>query len=318
MGRNKFLPDNSDKLYKLRFLFMKDAIKSMLSLSSQERKGVMLLIILIVLVTAVNVWLKTHPPKETGAEAARLHNELAAFEQQLTLRNDSLAIVTKNGSLEFAGVSELFPFNPNQVTADEMRKLGMNNRLINTLINYRLHGGRFNEKEDLKKVYGLSEALYKRLWPYIVVSGTPDAIEKHTPGKFRITAVVDLNRADAEALEELPGIGPVLSNRIIRYRTLLGGFYIIQQLSEVYGLADSVVVLLQNRALADTSALIKLNLNKASEYELARHPYIGKFSARGIVNYRTQVTRISDVVELKRNGLISAETFEKLKNYLEL
>jgi DNA uptake protein ComE-like DNA-binding protein len=297
---------------------MKDAIKSMLSLSSQERKGVLLLIILIVLVTAVNVWLKTHPPKEKGAEATRLHNELEAFEQQLTLRKDRKAITIEADRFEITEDSELFPFDPNQVTADEMRKLGMNNRLISTWINYRLHGGRFYKKEDLKKVYGLSEALYKSLWPYIVIAGNQDAIERSARKKFMITAPVDLNRADAEALEELPGIGPVLSNRIIRYRSLLGGFYSIHQLHEIYGLTDSVVVLLQNRVLADTSALVKLNLNEAREYELARHPYIGKFSARGIVSYRSQVTRISDLAELKKNGLISEETFEKLKRYLEL
>ncbi|MFO7368793.1 MAG: helix-hairpin-helix domain-containing protein [Bacteroidales bacterium] len=297
---------------------MKDTIKSMLSLSSQERKGVMLLIILIVLVTAVNVWLKTHPPQEKGTESTRLHIELAAFEQQLTLRNDSQSIDSKSGRFEFREVTELFPFDPNQVTADELRKLGMNNRLISTWINYRLHGGRFYEKEDLKKIYGLTEDLYKRLWPYIVIADAPDAVPKPSPKKIRTTAPVDLNHADAEALEVLPGIGPVLSKRIIRYRTLLGGFYNIRQLSEVYGLTDSVVVLLQQRVLADTSALVKLNLNEAREYELARHPYIGKYSASGIISYRSQVTRISDLAELKRNGLISEETFEKLKRYLEL
>lgn len=297
---------------------MKDTMKSMLSLSSQERKGVMLLIILIALVTAVNVWLRTHPPQEKGAEALRLHNELAAFEQQLTLRNNSQSIDYKSGYFEFTEINDLFPFDPNQVTADEMRKLGLHNRLISTWINYRLHGGRFYEKEDLKKIYGLTEDLYRRLWPYIVISDAPDAAPKPSPKKIRTTAPVDLNRANAEALEELPGIGPILSKRIISYRTLLGGFYNICQLSEVYGLTDSVVVLLQQRVLADTSALVKLNLNKAREYELARHPYIGKYSARGIVSYRTQMTRISDPAELKRNGLISEENFEKLKRYLEL
>ncbi|MBN1144858.1 MAG: helix-hairpin-helix domain-containing protein [Bacteroidales bacterium] len=293
-------------------------MKRLLSLSSQERKGVMLLIILIVLVTAVNVWLKTHSPKETGAEATRLHNELAAFEQQLTLRNDSQSDNFKSGRFEIDEVNELFPFDPNQVTADEMRKLGIHNRLISTWINYRLHGGRFYEKDDLKKVYGLTDDHYKRLLPYIVITGAPDADAKPAPVKFRAPAPVDLNLADANALEELPGIGPVLSNRIIRYRSLLGGFYNINQLSEVYGLTDSVVVLLQNRVLADTSSLVKLNLNEAREYELARHPYIGKYSARGIISYRSQVNRINDAAELKKNGLISEETFEKLKRYLEL
>ncbi len=297
---------------------MKDAIKSLFSLSSQERKGALLLIILIVLITTVNAWLKTHPPKENGIDTTRLHKELEAFERQLTLRDDSLVISMKKGNSKLADVSELFPFDPNQVTAGEMIKLGMDNKLIRTLVNYRLHGGRFYKKEDLKKVYGLSVNLYNRLSPYIVIAGAPDTRENLSRKRFMTTEPVDLNRADAAKLEELPGIGPVLSNRIIRYRSLLGGFYNTQQLSEVYGIADSVVALLQNRVHADTTALVRLNLNEARENELARHPYIGKFTARGIVSYRSQVTRISDPAELLKNGLVSAELFEKLKRYLEL
>ncbi len=297
---------------------MKDAIKSLFSLSSQERKGTLLLIILIILITAVNVWLKTHPYLADKNETTRLQAELAAFEQQLTLRDDSLMISMKRGLPKTADVSELFPFDPNQVTADEMNKLGFDDRLTRTLINYRLHGGRFYEKEDLKKIYGLSEELYKRLSPYMVFAGAPDSHEIPVRKKFLTTGPIELNRADAAKLEGLPGIGTVLSNRIIRYRSLLGGFYSTRQLSEVYGIADSVVVLLQQRVHADTTALVRLNLNEAGENELARHPYIGRFTARGIINYRKRVTRISDPAELLKNGLISEEDFEKLRRYLEL
>lgn len=290
----------------------------MFSLSSQERKGALLLIILIILITAVNVWLKTHQPKGNETEQTRLHQELAAFEQQLTIMNDIPAISTKTDSIVFTNVNGIFPFDPNQITADEMRKLGMNSRLINTWINYRLHGGRFYEKEDLRKVYGLSASLYERLSPYVVIAVTPNARERPVIKKLMNTVPVDLNRADAETLEDLPFIGPALSNRIIRYRSLLGGFYSTQQLNEVYGITDSVVVILQNRVHADTNALVKLNLNEAREYELARHPYIGQFTAKGIVLYRSQVTRINDPAELLKNGLVSEEVFEKLKRYLEL
>lgn len=297
---------------------MKDTLKSMLSLSSQERKGALLLIILIFLITAANVWLKTHPPKGNEAETTRLYQELEAFEQQLTLRDDSLAMPTKSGNSEPGDFKEMFPFDPNRVTAGEMGKLGLDDKLIRILINYRKHGGRFYEKEDMKKVYGLSANQYERLSPYIVIATSPDAGKKPFRNMVITNETVDLNRADAAKLEELPGIGPVLSNRIIRYRSLLGGFYNTRQLSEVYGMADSVVAMLQQRVHADTTALVRMNLNEARENELARHPYIGKFTARGIVSYRSQVTRINDPAELKKNGLISEEDFEKVRMYLEL
>src|SRR5690606_40943919 len=51
---------------------------------------------------------------------------------------------------------------------------------------------------------------------------------------------LDINRCTAGELVALPGIGPVLAERIIKYRNLLGGFVDKWQLVEVYGLDSSV------------------------------------------------------------------------------
>ena len=47
---------------------------------------------------------------------------------------------------------------------------------------------------------------------------------------------LDLNRASAQDLERLPGIGPVLAGRIIQYRASRGMFHDIEQLREVKGI----------------------------------------------------------------------------------
>ena len=52
---------------------------------------------------------------------------------------------------------------------------------------------------------------------------------------------VNLNTADAETLETLPGIGTVLAQRIIEHRTELGGFTSIQQLLDVEGIGNKTV-----------------------------------------------------------------------------
>ncbi|HFA50503.1 MAG TPA: helix-hairpin-helix domain-containing protein, partial [Bacteroidetes bacterium] len=49
---------------------------------------------------------------------------------------------------------ELFKFDPNTATKEELIRLGILPRTANTLLNYRSKGGRFFKKEDLKKVYG--------------------------------------------------------------------------------------------------------------------------------------------------------------------
>ena len=52
----------------------------------------------------------------------------------------------------------------------------------------------------------------------------------------RAAAVLDLNSATVEQLDELPGIGPALAGRIVDYRTAHGPFKEIDQLNEVKGI----------------------------------------------------------------------------------
>jgi competence protein ComEA len=50
---------------------------------------------------------------------------------------------------------------------------------------------------------------------------------------------VELNSATADQLEALPGIGPVLAQHIIDWRTAHGGFRSVDQLRDVSGIGDS-------------------------------------------------------------------------------
>jgi len=52
---------------------------------------------------------------------------------------------------------------------------------------------------------------------------------------------VDLNTADASALDSLPGVGPVLSQRILDWRTAHGRFTSVAELGEVSGIGDKLL-----------------------------------------------------------------------------
>ncbi|WP_329091984.1 MULTISPECIES: ComEA family DNA-binding protein [unclassified Streptosporangium] len=52
------------------------------------------------------------------------------------------------------------------------------------------------------------------------------------------TAVVDLNTATPEQLEQLPGVGEVLARRIAEYRDAHGGFRTVEELRDVSGIGD--------------------------------------------------------------------------------
>lgn len=49
-------------------------------------------------------------------------------------------------------------------------------------------------------------------------------------------ATIDLNTADTTLLKRVPGIGSSFARRIVKYRDLLGGYYVVEQLQEVYGM----------------------------------------------------------------------------------
>lgn len=56
------------------------------------------------------------------------------------------------------------------------------------------------------------------------------------PGKAAIPSRLDLNRASARELESLPGIGAVMAQRVVAFRTSVGGFRSVEDLREVKGI----------------------------------------------------------------------------------
>lgn len=59
-----------------------------------------------------------------------------------------------------------------------------------------------------------------------------------TPGQATDRGI-DLNRATAAELEDLPGVGPVLAGRIVAYRDLHGSFAAVEDLLDVGGIGEA-------------------------------------------------------------------------------
>ena len=58
---------------------------------------------------------------------------------------------------------------------------------------------------------------------------------------------MNLNTADATALETLPGIGPALAQRITEYRQQHGSFKTVDQLDEVSGIGPALLEKLRSK-----------------------------------------------------------------------
>jgi hypothetical protein len=127
---------------------------------------------------------------------------------------------------------------------------------------------------------------------------------------------IDLNICTAAELEQLPGIGPVLSERIIRYRALLGGFVAREQLVEVYGIDSTVARLVAGRVTLTFEAVRPLLLDSASFGSLARHPYVGYETARLIEAYRSLAEAPLTLGSLVEDRVISPQQAARLAPYV--
>jgi competence protein ComEA len=72
------------------------------------------------------------------------------------------------------------------------------------------------------------------------------------------TPPIDLNRASAMELDQLPGVGPVLAGRIVEYRRLHGPFRAVEELLAVRGVGPKSFDRLRDRVSVGNAAGLPL------------------------------------------------------------
>ncbi len=297
--------------------------KSYFIFSKKERVGILSLLALIIIIWFLPAFFSS---KELdAAELELLTSDLAIFHQSGQMTADSLRDATEAPRNEMPPA--LFYFDPNRLDREGWQQLGLPERTITTIENYRSRGGKFFRPEDFKKIFGLKPEEYDRLYPYIrIESKEPEAAspalraartnkEKQVdpvPG----AAAIDINAADTGAFRKLRGIGPVLSRRIVAYRQKLGGFYTVDQLAEVYGLPDSTFERIRPYLECRATTVERININMAPEAVLKDHPYIKYRLAAAVIAYREQHGAFRAPEDIKKLHLVTEEIFEKIAPYL--
>jgi len=225
---------------------------------------------------------------------------------------------------------ELFYFDPNTISTSDWKRLGIRDKTIKTIENYRGKGGRFYKPEDLQRIYGLHDDEYERLKPYIRIelnsSKTDQEIvstkskDETQPAKTYTArySIIDVNTADTTAFISLPGIGSKLAARIVTFREKLGGFYSVEQIGETYGLADSTFQKIKQYLKLDNASVKKININTATVDEMKTHPYIKYNLANPIVAYRNEHGAFSKIEDVRKVMIITDQIYEKIAPYLTI
>jgi competence protein ComEA len=211
-------------------------------------------------------------------------------------------------------------FDPNKASKAELISVGFFPEIAERILNYRTKGGSFKRKEDLKRIYGVTELFYQHIKESIDLdtnglykSGIDNTIAKalKQPENF----IYDLNSISYYTLSKLIQ-DSLLASKILKFKNALGGFHNVEQLKELETISDSVYHQIQQRFKVNSEvSLKKINLNLAQESDLKSHPYIRAKLAKLILAYR-QNKAFDNIEELKRIPLVSNELFQKLQYYV--
>lgn len=208
---------------------------------------------------------------------------------------------------------ELFIFDPNTTSDVDFQRLGLTDRQIRTIRNYQEKGGSFRSKADFFKIWGLTDEQKNYLSDYISIEKTEIAEQKRE--SIAEVKAIDLNTADSIELELLPGIGDKLSKRIVKYRDMLGGFYSVTQLNEVYGLNEQTIQLITPRLTIDLSKIKKIEWNFDDAFELSKHPYLRNNLSKEIVKFRSKNGSIGNLEILRDSMILNIAEYNRLKPY---
>lgn len=228
-----------------------------MKLTRDEAKALTLIAVLLTLAGAVHL-LDRDEPLDTDAAAL----DLQALEAASTALLE--AEERRNQPLE-----EGETLDPNTDEVDELTRLpGIGQALAERVVAERTLGGPFASLDDLTRVPGIGPATAERLAPHLdlpeetaasmtsvadrvgrspvggetlQIGRAAEAASGADGGETDAIPVVDPNRASAAELEQLPGIGPVIADRIVAFRDSAGPFRATSDLERVSGIGPATI-----------------------------------------------------------------------------
>ncbi|MBU2555764.1 MAG: helix-hairpin-helix domain-containing protein [Bacteroidetes bacterium] len=295
------------------------------SLNTSEQRGILLLAVIAALLIGFNLVMSFFIQENEKEIPATFIADVDAFKKEQQKINDSLAIVKLQNSGQ---VSEEIaqqkikprPFDPNKLPEEEWLAMGFTPKQVKMIKNYEAKGGKFNKKEDVKKLYCLSEAEYNIIEPFISIASAykspePKADKKTNKSKQAVLLSTEINSADATTIEKNLNVNPWLANRICDYRHLIGGYNRIEQLQEVYGMKPDTYEKIKSWIKIDTSQLNKIDLNTIAFKELLKHPYMDYQTTKAIISTRDKIKKFQNIEEITQIEGVNDTILVKMMPY---
>lgn len=286
-------------------------IKSFLNFSRIERNGILMLFCILIIIqlfyffSDFSISEKIEPDKQ----------KWVALQSEF----DSLKIEKENY------VPKIYPFNPNFIADFKGYKLGMSVEEIDRLLAFRKTNSYVNSAEEFQQVTLVSDSLLKTMSPYFKF---PDWVKNkkktqyvdYSKSKFDKPKIVvmDINEASQEDLIKIYGIGPALSERILKEKSKYGAFMSMDQMEDIWGLSPEVIENLNKYfEIKVIPNIKKVNINNASIKELTQFPPFRYVLAREIVAYRSMNSGIKSSEDLMKIKGFPVDRIKIIEKYLE-
>ncbi|HSD13467.1 MAG TPA: helix-hairpin-helix domain-containing protein [Flavobacterium sp.] len=276
-------------------------ISSDFKYTREQRSGIVALILLMILVQLVYCYyfsdIRFSVPSESNQE-----------KEWLALQSEIDSLKNEQGIEKH----KIYPFNPNFISDYKGYVLGMSVAEIDRLHKFRERNQFVNSVAEFQKVTKVSDKWLADIAPYFKF---PDWVKnrtkvnsfvnypKQTIDKKEKIVVADINLATQEDLMKVYGIGPALSERILKERDKLGAFVSMKQLDDVWGLSPEVISNINKHfSVLTAPAIRKLNINESSVKELSQFPFFKYQLAKEIVTYRSmngEIKSKEDLIKIK-------------------
>jgi DNA uptake protein ComE-like DNA-binding protein len=298
--------------------------------TKKERKGVLIFFLVITLIYSMKFFIsqplpKKQPVVEDFPKTVFPKTEKQARKQlssDKTNRGKTRIYENKTSSKEHYTLRD---FDPNAADSLTLTSLGLKSQLVKNIVKYRDQGGKFRKVEDFAKMYGLELSKFEELKPYIkipsaqnnqyIAQGNQYATPT-IPAKYPLGTQVDLATADTAELKKIPHIGISFAQRIVKYRQLLGGYYRVEQIKEVYGMTPELYADILPWLNVCERQISQLPVNKLSVERLESHPYLNFYQAKAIVDLKRKKGKLQQIDDLSLLEEFSETDLQRLTPYL--
>ena len=293
---------------------MKNFIKEYFNFSKREQNGMLVLFFILLVLIGANIFVSVHKSNQKV--------DFSDFETEI----DSFLVYQQTHFDD----SELFAFDPNTASREDLLRLGLSPKSVNGIMNYREKGYKFYKPEDIMRVRTLKPEEYEIIKDYIVIEKSSYSYKQYNRdyscqnGERTETHLFDFdpNTATKEELELL-GFKSWQADNILKYSSKGGKFKQPSDITKMHGIdkdfAEMLIPYIKIESQAQTANYdILININTASASDFQKLKGIGEAYSKRIVAYREKLGGFVSVEQLREVYGMTDELYNSISANLEI